>query len=411
VTGGEILEGAYADAHTLFLTSTLRPLGLNCVGAMTVNDTAPEMAQALAFATNRARLVLITGGLGPTDNDITRQTLSRWSGIPLREHPVLLTNMAHRYHQEAGQLRANLRRQAEVPVPGEYLRAVNGSAAGLIFDLGGTHLVALPGPPRELQPMVREELLPWLQRHFGIRPRAASLTLRFLGLGQSQIDATLKQSVRLPPDLITSSQFEGGRVDFTFSLPGEVAAGQARLEELRRQIRAALEKNLYAEDATTLETVVLTLLRDRPARLALAEMGSGGALAAALSRSDLASAVLTAGWVAPSEPALLRALQVPGAEAQAWPAGEARLRPLADRVARLGGADWVLVTGPAQPLAGGGSELAALLRTGPDRVEIRKFSARGNADVAQAQLVTQLLGWLWENLRSPTAGTSSSVQR
>ena len=156
VTGGELLLGAYADGHTHFLTRTLRPLGLRCVGSMCVDDKSADLKQSLRFAAGRASLVIVTGGLGPTDNDITRQTLSDFSGIPLREDPELLAAMARRFGVAPERIRPNLRQQTQVPTRGTYLKNPSGSAVGLVFRLAEGTIVALPGPPRELQAMVRE---------------------------------------------------------------------------------------------------------------------------------------------------------------------------------------------------------------------------------------------------------------
>src|SRR3954468_21731228 len=108
VTGGELLEGVYPDAHTPFLTRALRPLGCQCVGSMTVDDQREDIQAALRFATNRAPLVIITGGLGPTPNDITRETVSEFIGIPLQENPGALHELEQRMKQSRDQLRPNL---------------------------------------------------------------------------------------------------------------------------------------------------------------------------------------------------------------------------------------------------------------------------------------------------------------
>ncbi|MCX7826875.1 MAG: molybdopterin-binding protein, partial [Verrucomicrobiae bacterium] len=115
ITGGEMLHGVYPDAHTHFLTRTLHPLGVHCVGSMIVDDVREEMIEALQFATHDTALVIVTGGLGPTPNDITRETLSEFTGIPLREHPEVVAEMERRFKQPKEQLRANLRKQALVP--------------------------------------------------------------------------------------------------------------------------------------------------------------------------------------------------------------------------------------------------------------------------------------------------------
>lgn len=389
ITGGELLAGAIADAHTPFLTKTLLPLGLNCVGMMIVDDRDEDLQAALKFATNKAPLVIVTGGLGPTDNDITRQTLSKFTGIPLREHPDLLKEMAARLNTPITQLRANLRRQTEVPVRGSYLKNPSGSAAGLIYDLGQVHIVALPGPPRELQPMVKESLVPVLAKHHGTRASAASITLRFLGLGQSQIDATIKQNITLPADLITASQFEGGRVDFTFSLPDDSAAAWQRLLELKVKIYKCLGQSIYAEGATNLEEVVLLRLQQRGAKIALAEIASGGGLGAALSKVPPATNTLAGEWMAPTEAGLFRALQLPEAQG----AGLARLQAAAAHAGKAAQADCVLVVGAPQP----DQTVLAVLKTPGGQWESQSFSYRPG-ETAQAQLVTQLLGWLWKKL-------------
>ena len=254
VTGNELLSGVYADSHTFYLTRTLRPLGLHCVGSISVDDRAEDMKQALRFAQQRSALVIVTGGLGPTDSDITREVLSEFTGIALREQPDVLQQMEQRFHSQRDQLRANLRRQTRVPVRGTYLLNESGTAVGLVFEQDHKTIVALPGPPRELQPMVRDHLVPYLAKKFGVRSIGRSLTVRFVGIGQSQIDQTMKDHITLPPDIMETSQFEAGRVDFTFSLPGDTTEDGVRLEQLRVALHKYLGDHIYADDAfTTLE--------------------------------------------------------------------------------------------------------------------------------------------------------------
>ena len=159
-------------------------MGCRCVGSISIDDDPGQIKRALHFATNQAPLVIITGGLGPTPNDITRETLSEFTGIPLHEHPDALAEMERRFRQSRDQLRPNLRRQTLVPVRGGYLKNPDGTAVGLVFEGSSEKsvMVALPGPPRELQPMVKNELVPFLQRRFGVRSFGSSMTLRFVGV-------------------------------------------------------------------------------------------------------------------------------------------------------------------------------------------------------------------------------------
>lgn len=399
VTGGELLDGQVQDGHTPFLTRTLRPLGLRCAGALLVDDRREEMFAALRYATNAAPLVLVTGGLGPTPNDITRETLSEFTGIPLRENEAVVAGMERRFRQPRDQLRPNLRRQCLVPERGGFLPNPHGTAVGLIFEPGPVTLIALPGPPRELQPMVRDALLPWLQDRLGVRPPGASLTLRFVGLGQSQISQTLEEQVRLPPDVLVTSLFEGRRVDFTFHLPGATDADHARLRRLGDEVRRLLGEYCYAEGDTTLEAMVLRALRERELRLSLAEVATGGSLAAALSGAAEASAVLAGTWVAPTEERLAALLgtSLPGGDA----GPEQRVRALAVATAARGNTDAALVVGDAVRSEGQFTVWLAFREGGQPRVHALSLAAGPEFASGLATLVTDVLDFVRRGLLSP----------
>ena len=399
VTGGELLAGAYPDGHTYFLTRTLRPLGLQCVGSMSVDDKKADLQEALRFATNKASLVIVTGGLGPTDNDITREALSGFTGIPLKEHPEALQEMARRFRTSPAKLRSNLRRQIQVPARGAYLKNSNGTAIGLVFEQADGVIIALPGPPRELQAMVHKELVPYLSRRFGTRLPGCSLSLRFVGLGQSQIDQTLKDHVPLPPDVTLSSQFDGSRVDFTFSLPDDTPQDRARLQDLKQKIVKHLGDNIYADDETSLETHVVKLLESNGVTLVLVEVGSGGSLAAALSGAAGADRVLAGAYVAPTEDKMRRLLRVSDKD---WTNGAS----FSQRVERLAAAavgatqsHWVVVVGEVRRDEGSAGYVTVGFRRPDGNYESRKIRVRGTGELARSRLSTQLLDELRRRLR------------
>ncbi len=394
ITGDELLAGAYPDGHTFFLTRTLRTLGLQCVGSMFVDDNPADVKEALRFASGKATLIIVTGGLGPTDNDITREALRDFTGIALREHQDVLAAMAKRFNTPIAELRANLRRQTQVPVQGTYLKNSNGTAVGLVFEMPDRVIVALPGPPRELQPMVREELIPYLSRRFGTRPPGASVTLRFVGLGQSQIDQTLKEHVPLAPDIMTSSQFEGSRVDFTFSLPGDTAQDRVRLQELKAKILEFLRDNVYAEDETTsLEDHVVKLLETRGQTLALAEVGSGGALAAALNGARNAPRVLLGAHVAPNQERLRHLLRIAQETADSSPTQQ-----FARAAAEEAASRWAIAVGEVRK-GDGSSSVEVAFRLPDDRVESRSLRVSGSDASARARLITDILDQLRRRLK------------
>ena len=398
VTGSELLSGAYPDGHTYFITKTLRPLGLECIGSMIVDDERTDIEEALRYATDKADLVIVTGGLGPTDNDITRETLSDFTGIALKEQSDVLRHMAQRFHVPPDQLRANLRRQTQVPANGTYFRNTEGTAVGLVFNAARSVIVALPGPPRELQAMVRNELVPYLSKRFGTRLPGCSLMLRFVGLGQSQIDQTLKDNVPLAPDIAVSSQFEGGRVDFTFSLPQDSPQYLARLRELEQKITQHLGEYIYADDQTSLEQRVLELLKAHGQKLALAEAGSGGSLAATLSGTDTDGQVVTGAFVAPTIEKLCLLLKIDN-EDTAVESSDQRIKRLALAVANATESQWAIAVGDARRDDNGSGYVEVAFKLPDGSLEGRKVQISGSGELARARLSTQLLDQLRRRLK------------
>jgi nicotinamide-nucleotide amidase len=404
VTGGELLEGAYADGHTWFITRTLHPLGLHCIGSMCVDDKRADIEEALRFAAGKVPLVIVTVGLGPTDNDITRETLSDFTGITLKEHAEVLRSMAERFKTDPNSLRANLRRQTQVPASGTYLRNSTGTAVGLVFEKPDIVIVALPGPPRELQPMVRDELVPYLSRRFGTRLPGSSLTLRFVGLGQSEIDQRLKEHVTLPTDVMTSSQFQGGRVDFTFTLPDDTPQGRVRLQELKQQIVKYLGDNIYGEGDISLEQHVVNLLAKRGKKLAMAEAGSGGNLAAALSTADDAAKVLAGAYTAPTADTLRQLLRVPDDDWAAGTSSRQKVECLAAAVSRATESQWAIAVGEVSRGENDAGYVDAALKLPDGRIESRRIQLRGAGELARENLCTQLLDQLRRNLKGASDG-------
>ena len=396
ITGGEILEGAYPDAHTCFLTRTLYPLGLHCESSMTVDDRDVDIKAALRLAMAHVPLVIVTGGLGPTENDITRQTLSAFTGIPLAENEEIVSDMERRQHTTRDKLRPTLRRQAQIPVRGAFLRNTNGTAAGLVFDLGTNVIVALPGPPRELQPMVKNELVPLLAKRYGTHPHACSLTLRFVGIGQSLIAQTLKEHVNVPPDIIHNSAFEGGRVDYSFSLPSDTPANRARLRELETKVLEQLRDNFYADDGSTLEDVVVNGLQSRKATLALAEVGSGGSLAASLNSASAIGTVLTGAYTAPTEKAMLSLFRPAAEDAKA---SADCSQQITQAMQAKHPQQWLVLIGECQKAASGPTQVPVTLLRPDGKTKSQRFPLASTEAAARASLVTQILDLLRRELR------------
>ncbi len=394
VTGEELLRGVYADTHTAFITRTLRPVGGQCAVSLVVDDRPEDLKTALDFALKRVRLVIITGGLGPSVNDITASTLAEFTGVTLREHPDVLAEMQRRFSQSADKLRPNLRRQCLVPDRGTYMRNPNGTAVGLVFEPGHYVIIALPGPPRELQPMVREAVLPYLEGRYGTQPQRCSLTLRFVGIGQSQIDQTLRDESLVPGDVVVSTLFEGGRVDFSFSLPVDSPPNRARLNELAGRVRQHLGSYIYAEGDVTLEEKVLDRLQRRSASLVLVEMASGARLMTSLRTAAIASAVVKGGYVAATEEQMRLLLGIAADRWASLSTDAERIATLAGEARQRSGAQWAIVVGAASSSQGQPNSVLVGSGNGSGCWETEHLPAQADGELGQMNLVTQVLAWV-----------------
>jgi len=247
--------------------------------------------------------------------------------------------------------------------------------------------------------MVRDELVPYLSRRFGTRLPGCSLTLRFVGLGQSQIDQTLKDHMLIAPDITVSSQFQGSRVDFTFSLPDDTPQDQARLGELKQKIIKYLGEYVYADDETSLEQHVVKLLQARGATLSLAEAGSGGSITAALSSVDTTRQVLAGAYVAPTTEKLRRLLRVPD---DLWTASTTRgqrIEQIATAAADATASQWAIAVGQAWQDESSTTYVEVAFKLPDGRLESQQVRVRGAPPEARSELSTQLLDQLRRRLR------------
>ncbi|MBN1806572.1 MAG: CinA family protein [Sedimentisphaerales bacterium] len=398
-TGWELLSGVYQDSHTYFLTRTLHPLGLECIGSVSVDDKKSDIKEALRYAADKAGLVIVTGGLGPTENDITREALSEFTGIEIKEHPEVLKKMAQHFRVSPNQLHPNLRRQTQVPTQGTYLKNSNGTACGLAFESAEAVVIALPGPPRELQAMVEDELVPYLKKRFGVRLPGYSIKLRFVGIGQSQISQTLKDNIRLASDVVISSQFQSGRVDFSFSLPYDTQQDRERLEKLKQEIIKYLGEYIYTCDESSLEECVIRLLEVRGATLALAEVGSGGSLAAALSQADVNGGVLAGAYTAPTVDKLCRLLGIQNDDQINNISVTEQTEKLAKATADAAGSHLAIAVGPVRRDENGETYVDAAFRFPDGSMENRQFRLYESGESARSRLSTQLLDQLRRKLK------------
>jgi nicotinamide-nucleotide amidase len=403
--GSEMLTPYRFDTNSLFLTGQLNELGIPVRMKSVVSDAMPELTSALRSALDRADLVIVTGGLGPTDDDLTREAVASVLGLELVEHAPTVEAIRRRFELRGVKMPGINRRQALAPAGARQLANPRGTAPGLWIDAGGRVLVLLPGPPRELQPMFTEQVAPEIARRAPGR-RLRRRVIKVTGRSESQVEevaqpiyAPLKDG-RIPIE--TTILASPGQIELHLSTAGEgVADLDEALDEAVRALTAALGSVVFSTDGRSLEAVVGDHLRDRGWRVAAAESCTGGLLLGRLTDVPGSSAWVLGGVIAYANAVKIHQLGVPAALiAEHGAVSEPVAESMAAGVRRLLGADvGVGITGIAGPDGGsdekpvgtvviavsaGTTEVKRLLFPG-DRQMVRQFATAAALDMIRRQ--------------------------
>jgi len=356
--GTELLTPFRADTNSLYLTARLNELGLDVRGKAVVADDRDALASALRSALARSDVVITTGGLGPTDDDVTREAVALVAGVPCDEDKALLAAIEERFTRRGMRMPVINGRQALVPHGAVALPNPNGTAPGLWFEIGDRVVISLPGPPRELRPMYDSGVLPRLQARAGnvvLRRRVVKVA----GRGESHVEE-IAQPVYAPlrnqdPPISTTILAAPGLVELHLSAQGEDPARlDQALEAAVVALQAALGPVVFSVDGRSLEEVVGARLLERHLMLAAAESCTGGLLLGALTQVPGSSGWVAGGVVAYANDVKVQSLGV-GAEliAMHGAVSEPVAEAMADGVRRrLNAGVGVGITGIAGPTGG-----------------------------------------------------------
>jgi nicotinamide-nucleotide amidase len=363
-TGSELMLGRVLNTHQQWICRKLADHGYVVTSQITIGDAGPGIQRAVREALSRADLVITTGGLGPTSDDLTREVIAELLHRKLIEDKAALVNVESFFASRRRPMPARTRRQALVPEGAIVLPNQFGTAPGLALEISPnpfrdhgrtTWLVMLPGPPRELQPMFGEQVLPLIKQKLPLATAFVCRTLRTTGLGESMVE----EQIAAPLKHLTDAGLDIGYCARTGEVDVRLAAGgpgaENRVAEAEEIVRRLVGSHIFGEDDERLEEVVVRLLTARNQTLALAESCTGGYLANRITNVPGASVVLLAGWVTYSNAAKQKFLGVrPETLAAHGAVSEPVAREMADGARRESGVDYaVAVTGIAGP--GGGT--------------------------------------------------------
>ncbi|MEI6034873.1 MAG: competence/damage-inducible protein A [Verrucomicrobiae bacterium] len=349
-TGTELLLGEVVNTHAAWLGKQLFPLGLRISRQTTVPD-GEEIRQALSESIGRADIVLVTGGLGPTTDDITREAVSGLLGLRLLENDGVRRKIESMVSARGFCLRERMLRQAMVPEGATVLPNEHGTAPGLYIPQSGSspHIFLFPGPPHELHPMFAASALPVLRALCGGMPERECRVYRVVGLGESSVEELVGLGLSKRPDIEVGYCARPNEVDL------RVIGPRPALEEVEPEILQAIGDHLVSQAGERLEEWVVRRLRESGRTISVAESCTGGLLAHRLTNVPGASEVFPCGYVTYSNSAKTSDLGVPAALIAACGAvSEPVALAMADGCLTRSASDFALaLTGIAGP--GGGS--------------------------------------------------------
>ncbi len=277
--GSELLTPDHVDTNSLFLTEELNKLGIEVVRKSIVGDNRDYLSAAFKEALERVELIVASGGLGPTEDDLTRETVADLLSRKLHLNNEILRYIEGRFRQLGREMPAVNVRQAMVPEGAEVLENPRGSAPGLWLEHAGHFIALLPGPPRELKPMYQEQVLPRLLRRSS-NIRMLHRELRVAGLGESGVEQRIRPIYTRYADVNTTILAAPGEIQIHLRMwTDDAAHAQKTLDEIAQGFEIALADRIFSQDGSSMEEVVASLLTRNNSTISAAESCTGGLLA------------------------------------------------------------------------------------------------------------------------------------
>ena len=394
--GSELLTPDRLDTNSLFLTEELNTIGIEVLRKTVVGDNRDLLAEAFRDALNRVPLIISSGGLGPTEDDLTRETVADLLGRKLRRNDAILRYIEGRFRSLGREMPEVNVRQAMVPEGAEILENPRGTAPGLWLEDSGRAIVLLPGPPRELKPLFREQVLPRLERRAsGIR--MYSRELRVTGLGESHVEQRILPIYSRFPEVQTTILAAPGETQVHLRFWTEdVALAKKTLDEIVRGFEIALAERIFSQDGRSMEQVVAEQLMLNNTTIAAAESCTGGLLAQRLTSIAGSSSYFLGGVVCYSNELKTAWADVPAEMIAAKGAVSPEVAvALAEGIRRrVGSTLGVGITGIAGP--GGGTVekpvgTVAIAVVVDDEIRIRTFQFLGSREMVKFQAAQSAL--------------------
>ncbi|HIU48858.1 MAG TPA: competence/damage-inducible protein A [Candidatus Avimonoglobus intestinipullorum] len=382
--GTELLLGEILNTDAQFLAEELSLLGINVYYQTVVGDNRTRLKQALELALERADIVIASGGLGPTPDDLTKEVIAECMGEQLALHEESLANIIA-YHQKIGKrMPQSNKKQALLPEHGIVLPNHNGTAPGCIIEKNGKIVVMLPGPPNELKPMFLESVKPFLMKKSD--DVLYSETLKIFGIGESKVAELLQDIMENSknPTLAPYAETCGMRLRLTAKCR-DAEEGRTLVLPVKEKIKGIIGKYIYCEEEKGLPEVVVRMLLERKLTISAAESCTGGMFCKMITDMAGVSAILNESFVTYANTAKMNYLGVKAETLEQFGAvSEQTAREMAQGVCKATGADvGVGITGIAGPDGGTEEKPVGLVYVGVcvgGHVSVQELRLVGNRD-------------------------------
>jgi nicotinamide-nucleotide amidase len=400
-TGTEILLGEIVDTNAAWIAQQLREAGVNLYYKTTVGDNEARLRGVLELGMTRSDVIIVTGGLGPTADDITRQAIANATGRPLLLREDALATLQERFAHFGVTMTDNNRQQAYIPEGATMIKNPVGTAPGFIVEGERSTVIALPGVPREMKHLMTETVLPYLRARSGNTGIIRRHVLHTVGIGESTLDSQIA-------DLMAAANPSVGlaahtaQVDIRITARAETAdAAEALIDTMEATIRARVGDCIYSNVAEeVIETVVARLLHQQHQTIAIVETNTGGAVAQRLSTALPDVDPVVGAWTVGVD-TLPAGLAEPVTEATL--PSEALARQCAETVRQQSGATF----GLAMLGTRGADEGTYGLKRGetwialaaPEETLVRQQSIGGRDEYTRVRLSNGVLSLLWHHLR------------
>lgn len=409
VVGSEFFSPLKVDSNSLWLTEQLERRGVRVLAKHVLADDLPTLTQAFREALHRVDLVIATGGLGPTEDDRTREAVAAACQRPLARDPAVLEELAAKFARRGREMTPNNARQADRPEGAQLLPNAQGTAPGFWLQTPRAVVVVLPGPPREMKPLFELFVQHRFQDFSSQRWTVQRRLLKVIGLGESDMDSRIADLYRELENPEVTINFTPLDLEIHLTARAESSEqAQALLDPLVLAMAQRLRGHLFSVDGETLAEVVWRALRERGVTVAFAESLTGGLAAHRLAAVPGASEVLRGGVVAYTEAAKQLLLGVSEESCREHGVvSEQVAREMAEGVSqRLRSTLALACTGYAGP--GGGTDrdpvgTAYLALHHQGTTETRRLSVPGDRELVQSRVAQAMHAWIFEVLQGEIA--------